>query len=202
MPRELAQVKGIGDKLVERNRDNIVVGGAKSQGHALPRQPAPAERRPSHRRDRRRSRRGLAPGATLHRRTGLHRPSLGPRQFAMLNFAPPVGANMILPRYHISPSSIAGAGNGVILDEAVETGQILVAPDAIPRTWTFEEVLAQPNAQQLLPATVRWFEDRYTVSLDWPDECYVNHSFAPTGLWHLGFIFAAARLARRHRNHR
>jgi competence protein ComEA len=28
---ELAQVKGIGDKLVERNRDNIVVGGAKSK---------------------------------------------------------------------------------------------------------------------------------------------------------------------------
>lgn len=114
---------------------------------------------------------------------------------AMLNFASPVGANMILPRYHISPSSIAGAGNGVILDEAVEPGQILVAPDAIPRTWTFNEILAQPNARQLLPATVRWFEDRYTVSLDWPDECYVNHSFAPTGLWHLGFIFAATGLA-------
>lgn len=28
---ELAQVKGIGDKLVERNRDNIIVGGAKSK---------------------------------------------------------------------------------------------------------------------------------------------------------------------------
>lgn len=28
---ELAQVKGIGDKLVERNRDNIVVGGAKAK---------------------------------------------------------------------------------------------------------------------------------------------------------------------------
>lgn len=28
---DLAQVKGIGDKLVERNRDNIVVGGAKAK---------------------------------------------------------------------------------------------------------------------------------------------------------------------------
>lgn len=31
---ELAQVKGIGDKLVERNRDNIVVGGAKPKSTA------------------------------------------------------------------------------------------------------------------------------------------------------------------------
>jgi hypothetical protein len=46
-----------------------------------------------------------------------------------------------------------------------------------------------------LHAAARWFEDRYTLSPDWPDECYVNHSFQPTGLWHLGFIFAAADLA-------
>lgn len=101
---------------------------------------------------------------------------------------------MILPRYHIRPSSIAGAGKGVILDEAVDPGRILIAPDAIPQTWTLAEVLALPDAQALLPATVRWFEDRYTISEDWPDECYVNHSFAPSGLWHLGFIFATARL--------
>ena len=113
---------------------------------------------------------------------------------AMLNFASPVGANMILPRYHIRPSSIAGAGKGVILDESVEPGQILVAPDAIPRTWSLAELLALPNAQELLPATVRWFEDHYTITPEWPDECFVNHSFAPSGLWHLGFIFASARL--------
>jgi hypothetical protein len=45
-----------------------------------------------------------------------------------------------------------------------------------------------------MAAAVRWFEDECTVSLDWPDECYVNHSFAPNGLWHLGFIFAARAL--------
>jgi hypothetical protein len=101
---------------------------------------------------------------------------------------------MILPRYHIRPSRIAGAGKGVILDEAVEPGRILIAPDAIPHTWTLAEVLALPDAQALMPATVRWFEDRYTISADWPDECYVNHSFTPSGLWHLGFIFAMAPL--------
>lgn len=52
-----------------------------------------------------------------------------------------------------------------------------------------------PQAATLLPATVRWFEDRYTVTPEWPDECYINHAFEPSGLWHLGFVFAAADLA-------
>ncbi len=45
-----------------------------------------------------------------------------------------------------------------------------------------------------LYAAARWFEDRYTLSPDWPDECYINHSFEPSGLWHLGFVFAARDL--------
>lgn len=101
---------------------------------------------------------------------------------------------MILPSYHISPSRIAGAGQGLFLDEDVESGRIIVAPDAIPRVWTLDEILALPDAANLLPATVRWFEDRYTITPEWPDECYVNHSFAPTGLWHLGFIMAIDNL--------
>ena len=107
---------------------------------------------------------------------------------------PPVGAQMILPRYHIGPSTIHGAGQGLFLDERIAKGRIVIAPDAIPRTFRFDEIAALPDAQDLLPATVRWFEDRYTVTPEWPDECYVNHSFAPTGLWHLGFVFAAADL--------
>ena len=102
---------------------------------------------------------------------------------------------MILPRYHIGPSLIAGAGQGVFLDEPVARGRILTAPDAIPNVYTFEDILALPDAHTLLPATVRWFEDRYTVTPEWPDECYINHAFAPTGLWHLGFVFAGADLA-------
>ncbi|MBB5014612.1 SET domain-containing protein [Rehaibacterium terrae] len=74
-------------------------------------------------------------------------------------------------------------------------GRVLVAPDAIPRVYRWDEVLAQPDPEAAQAASVRWFEDRYTVTLDWPDECCVNHSFAPTGLWHLGFIFAAHDLA-------
>lgn len=102
---------------------------------------------------------------------------------------------MILPRYRIAPSRIPGAGQGLFLDEPVSRGRIVVAPDAIPRTFRWDEILARPDAEALLPSTVRWFEDRFTVTPDWPDECYINHAFAPTGVWHLGFVFAASELA-------
>ena len=101
---------------------------------------------------------------------------------------------MILPRYHIGPSTITGAGQGLFLDEPVARGRLITAPDAIPRVYTFDQINAMPEAAQLLPATVRWFEDRYTVTPEWPDECYINHAFEPSGLWHLGFVFAAADL--------
>jgi hypothetical protein len=101
---------------------------------------------------------------------------------------------MIIPRYHIGPSHIAGAGKGLFLDEPVARGRVVVAPDAIPRVHSFEEIARMPDAETLLPATVRWFENAYTVTPEWPDECYVNHAFAPTGLWHLGFVFAVADL--------
>jgi hypothetical protein len=101
---------------------------------------------------------------------------------------------MIIPRYHIGPSHIAGAGKGLFLDEPIARGRVIVAPDAIPRVHSFDEIARMPDAETLLPATVRWFENAYTVTPEWPDECYVNHAFAPTGLWHLGFIFSAADL--------
>jgi hypothetical protein len=102
---------------------------------------------------------------------------------------------MILPRYHIAASTIPGAGKGLFLDEPVGAGGILVAPDDIRKVYNWREIEALPNAHELLAATVRWFEDGYTISTDWPDECYVNHAFEPNGLWHLGFIFAAADLS-------
>lgn len=102
---------------------------------------------------------------------------------------------MILPRYHIGPSRIGGAGLGVFLDEHVAAGRVVMAPDAIPRVHTFDEIAGSPDAARLLSATARWFEDRYTVTPEWPDECYVNHAFQPTAIWHLGFVIAAAPLA-------
>lgn len=101
---------------------------------------------------------------------------------------------MILPDYHIGPSNIAGAGKGLFIDEPVACGRLITAPDDIRSVHRMDDVLAMPNREQALAATVRWFEDRYTVSLDWPDECYINHAFKPSGLWHLGFVFAMNNL--------
>lgn len=102
---------------------------------------------------------------------------------------------MILPRYRIAASLIPGAGKGLFLDERVAHGSLITAPDDIRKVYKWSEVHALPDAAALLAATVRWFEDRYTVTPEWPDECYINHSFAPCGLWHLGFVFALADLA-------
>lgn len=101
---------------------------------------------------------------------------------------------MILPAYRVDQSTIPGAGKGVFLGERVARGRILVAPDAIPRVYRWDEVMAMPDRDAALAASVRWFEDRYTVSPEWPDECYLNHSFEANGLWHLGFVFAARDL--------
>lgn len=101
---------------------------------------------------------------------------------------------MILPRYRIAPSTIPGAGKGVFLEEPLARGCTAIAPDKIDQTWSFTEILSDPERAALLHTSVRWFEGRYTLSPDWPDECYVNHSFEPTGLWLLGFIFATRDL--------
>ena len=97
---------------------------------------------------------------------------------------------MILPRYHVAASRIPGAGKGLFLDEPVARGRLLTAPDDIRKVYKWNEVQALPDSAALLASTVRWFEDHYTVTPEWPDECYINHSFEPCGLWHLGFVFA------------
>ncbi|HJP99887.1 MAG TPA: SET domain-containing protein [Rhodanobacteraceae bacterium] len=101
---------------------------------------------------------------------------------------------MILPRYRVAPSLIPGAGKGVFLDEPLRRGRVAIAPDRIDETWSLAEIMDDPERAKLLHTSVRWFEDRYTLSPDWPDDCFVNHSFEPTGLWVLGFIFAARDL--------
>jgi hypothetical protein len=101
---------------------------------------------------------------------------------------------MILPRYHIAASAIQGAGKGLFLDETIAAGRIITAPDGINQTFRHADITASPELSAQFHASARWFEDRYTLSPDWPDECYINHSFTPNGLWHLGFVFALAEL--------
>jgi len=101
---------------------------------------------------------------------------------------------MILPRYHVAASAIRGAGKGLFLDESVSAGRIITAPDGIDRTFCLAEITGSTELSAQFHASARWFEDRYTLSPDWPDECYINHSFRPNGLWHLGFVFALTEL--------
>lgn len=102
---------------------------------------------------------------------------------------------MIIPCYHIGPSRIPGAGRGLFVGEAIARGRVVIAPVDIQRQHLLHrnEVRRLSEAQQA--ATVRWFEDRCTVDAEWSDECYLNHSFTPNALWHLGFVFALADLA-------
>ena len=67
----------------------------------------------------------------------------------------------------------------------------MVVPDAINRILTLDELNAYPKDSLEQDSSVRWFENYYTVNLEWTDECYINHSFECNGIWHLGFIFAA-----------
>jgi hypothetical protein len=101
---------------------------------------------------------------------------------------------MIVPAYEIRTATHAH-GKGVFLKQAVKKGQVLLAPDAINKLYNEAERAALVPGSPEDDACVRWFENWHTVSTDWPDDCYVNHSFNPTGLWHLGFIFAMRAMA-------
>ena len=96
---------------------------------------------------------------------------------------------MLCVPYEIKDSLVPGAGKGLFSQAAIEAGRVITAPTAIDRTIPFQE-LEQDDDHPHADCSIRWFEDHCTIAPDWPDECYVNHSFTPNGLWHLGFIFA------------
>lgn len=101
---------------------------------------------------------------------------------------------MILPRYRVSDSRIPLAGKGLFVDETVSRGRVIVAPDNVHTVWP-ESRLRECDAESIeARSSVRWFEDRFSLTPEWSDECYVNHSFSPTAIWHLGFIFAIREL--------
>ncbi len=97
---------------------------------------------------------------------------------------------MIVPRYRIAPSLIPGAGKGLFLDERIAKGSVIVAPDKVHTLMHERDLRRYPDDSIEVESSVRWFEDWFSLTPEWSDECYVNHSFTPSGLWHLGFIFA------------
>ena len=97
---------------------------------------------------------------------------------------------MIIPKYSILSSRIANAGKGVFLTEPVKRGTVIVAPDQINNTISHSQFEKLPGGSLEINSSIRWFETHYTICPEWTDECYINHSFTPSGLWHLGFVFA------------
>lgn len=97
---------------------------------------------------------------------------------------------MILPRYRVAPSLIPGAGQGLFVDQSVARGAVIIAPDNVHTVWPEAKLRQYPPDSVEVESSVRWFEDWFSLTPEWTDECYVNHSFVPNAQWHLGFIFA------------
>lgn len=93
---------------------------------------------------------------------------------------------MIFFTYTVKESFIRGAGKGLFTETPLESGKVLVAPDRIEELCQVDEITTERQAN----ASVRWFEQICSIAEHWPDECYINHSFSPNSLWHLGFVFA------------
>lgn len=97
---------------------------------------------------------------------------------------------MLLVECEVRDSGINGAGKGLFLKESVEAGKVIAAPDNINKLLTLEEVLRLPENSTEVNSSICWFENRYSCTHVWSEECYLNHSFSPNCLWHLGFTFA------------
>ncbi len=103
---------------------------------------------------------------------------------------------MIQFPYVIKASRIAGAGKGIFTTAAIPAGKVLIAPSKIDSVVSMQALMEMgDDSSPDTDSSVRWFESSYTVSPDWPDECFVNHCFSPNGLWHLGFVFALRDIA-------
>jgi SET domain-containing protein len=96
---------------------------------------------------------------------------------------------MICVPYYVADSSIPGAGKGLFADATIPAGRVLTAPTAIHETVPLAEIL-EDDAHPHADSSIRWFEEHCTISPEWPDECYINHSFSPNAQWHLGFVLA------------
>jgi len=102
---------------------------------------------------------------------------------------------MILPRYRVAASGIAGAGKGLFAVDPIAAGRVIIAPDNVHTVWSESRLRTFADDSIEVESSVRWFEDQFSLTPEWSDECFVNHSFAPNALWHLGFVFALRAIA-------
>jgi len=101
---------------------------------------------------------------------------------------------LINVKYHVGASTVAGAGKGFFVEEPVSAGRILIAPTNATHTVRLAEIFS-PQSHPHAETSVIWFEDHCVVSPDYPDDFFINHSFAPNAVWHLGFVFALRDIA-------
>ena len=101
---------------------------------------------------------------------------------------------LITVKHHVGPSTVAGAGKGFFIDEQVAAGRVMIAPGHVAHTVRLAEIFS-PQSHPHAETSVVWFEDHCVVSPDYPDDFFINHSFAPNAVWHLGFVFALRDIA-------
>jgi hypothetical protein len=99
-------------------------------------------------------------------------------------------------QHYIADSEIPGSGQGFFAGEDLSRGAVIVAPAGLSRVLSWDELSALPIDSVELRTSMRWFEERYAVGDWWTTECFINHSSDPTGLIHLGFVFAMRPLRR------
>lgn len=102
---------------------------------------------------------------------------------------------MIIPRYKVDVSQIPFAGKGLFADGVIRKGAVIIAPDNVHTVWPEKKLREYAPDSIEVESSVRWFEDHFSLTPEWSDECYVNHSFSPNAHWHLGFIFALREIA-------
>lgn len=96
---------------------------------------------------------------------------------------------LITIAYRVAASTVAGAGKGFFVEEPVTAGRVLIAPTNATHTVRLAEIFS-PQSHPHAETSVIWFEDHCVVSPDFPDDFFINHSFRPNAVWHLGFVFA------------
>lgn len=105
---------------------------------------------------------------------------------------------MLLRKYEIGESSIPGAGRGLFVTEFVARGDVIVAPTHPDDVNAHHYVALFSRDDCTDPAN-----NPTNVPADYPDNRpepeirdvrLINHSFTPTGHWHLGFVFACRDL--------
>ena len=97
---------------------------------------------------------------------------------------------MLRIRCSVDVSAIPHAGKGLFADQPVAKGTIIESPIDIRHVYTREQLLALPPDSPEFMTSTRWYHDCYVTDPHYSDTYYINHSFEPNCLWHLGFIFA------------